>query len=133
MPTHLSVQELARYHDERLTTVRIKKYCRNVGTPTPVGEASWKFLERANIPNLKMPVETEQALMISAHFMRQRPSGGRWEEAKQLPVQLPRSWESGTVEVGPRKGREDVRGEPRTAGLTDWVARGSCHLWSVER
>jgi hypothetical protein len=99
------VQELARYYDERLTTVRIRKYCRNVGTPTPVGEASWKFLERAKIPNIKMPVETEQALMISARFMRQRPGGNAGKKLNSSLSSSPAAGSLGPLKWDPGRAR----------------------------
>jgi hypothetical protein len=71
-----------RWYRERLTKTRKNEYKRGEET------TSRKFLEHLKIPNLKMPVETEQALMIFPNFMHQPRLGSTLTRPCPNPPQL---------------------------------------------
>ena len=73
VPSHLQVPSVKdKVVRRKASQTRKNEYKRgeNPGTAT-----SRKSLERPEIPNLTILVETDQALLISPNFMHQPPSG----------------------------------------------------------
>jgi hypothetical protein len=73
MPSHLQVPSV-KDKVVRRTASQIRKNEHKRGE-NPETATSRKSLERPEIPNLTILVETDQALMISPNFMHQPPSG----------------------------------------------------------